>query len=265
MLLTDGSPNTTEDLRVYESAILGVANSEMIDLNVKLDLATEEIAEEVLDFLLDHTSADWQVFSRFQLGMPAAGRRKTGVSDVVVTRQMKRWHAVHALKIVYRDAFNNQLNDRYQAKFLEYQKLVLDARERNFHFGVGLALVPIPQAIAPVFSAVAGNVPAVTYYARASWAGAPGQEGAPSQITTYDAPAGSLPSIQTPGPPPAAATGFNVYLGLTADALTLQNQTPVPVGQSFTLPGTGLVAGSVPGDGQAADTYITGGWMLRRG
>jgi hypothetical protein len=41
MLLTDGNPNTAEDLRAYESAILGVANTESIDLGVKLELATE--------------------------------------------------------------------------------------------------------------------------------------------------------------------------------------------------------------------------------
>ena len=40
MLLTDGNPNKTEDLRVYESAILSVANGEAIDLDVKLGLAT---------------------------------------------------------------------------------------------------------------------------------------------------------------------------------------------------------------------------------
>jgi len=45
----------------------------------------------------------------------------------------------------------------------------------------------------------------------------------------------------------------------------LQNPTPVPVGQSFTLPGTGLAAGQAPGDGQAADVYINGAWILRRG
>ena len=82
-----------------------------------------------------------------------------GVSDVVVTRQMKRWHAVHTLEIVYRDAFNNQLNDRYQAKFQEYRELARDAREHTFQFGVGLALIPIPQAQPPVFSAVAGLIP----------------------------------------------------------------------------------------------------------
>ena len=267
MLLTDGSPNSTEDLRVYESAILGLANSEAIDLGVKLELATEEVAEDVLDFLLDHAGTNLQVFSPFQAGTPAARRRTIGVSDVVVTRQMKRWHAVHTLEIVYRDAFNNQLNDRYQPKFLEYRELTRNAREHTFHFGVGLALTPIPQAPAPTFSAVAGLIPETTYYARASWVGASGQEGEPSEMTSYAAPAGSLPVVQMPSTSVtvAVAAAFNVYLGLTPDALTLQNSTPVPIGQSFTLPGTGLVAGPAPGVGQAADTYISGGWMLRRG
>lgn len=182
----------------------------------------------------------------------------------MVSRQLKRWQALHTLEIVYRDAFNNQLNDRYQAKFLEYQALSRDARERNFRFGVGLALTPIPQAQVPVISAVAGTIPETTYYAQTSWVAVSGQEGEPSEMTAYDAPAGSLPVVQMASPP-AVATAFNVYLGLTPDGLALQNQTPVPVGQSFTLPGTGLTAGAAPGDGQSADTYISGGWMLRRG
>jgi hypothetical protein len=264
MLLTDGSPNNDENLRVYESAILGLANLESIDLGVKLDLATEEITEDILDFLLDHAGTNVQLFSRLQAGTPAAQRRKTGVSDVVVTRQLKRWHAVHTLEIVYRDAFNNQLNDRYQPKFLEYRQLARNAREHTFHFGVGLALIPIPQAQTPVFSAVAGLIPETTYYARASWVVASGQEGEPSEMTAYGAPAGALPVVQMVNPP-VVVTGFNVYLGLTPDALALQNPTPVPVGESFTLPDTGLAAGAAPGEGQSADVYISGGWMLRRG
>jgi len=182
----------------------------------------------------------------------------------VITRQLKRWHAVHTLEIVYRDAFNNQLNDRYQPKFLEYRQLARNAREHTFHFGVGLALIPIPQAQTPVLSAVAGLIPETTYYVRASWVVASGQEGEPSEMTAYGAPAGALPVVQMVNPP-AVVTGFNVYLGLTPDALALQNPTPVPVGQSFILPDTGLRAGAAPGDGQSADVYISGAWMLRRG
>ena len=56
MLLTDGLPNDTEALRVYESAVLDVANMESIDLVVKLRLALEEISEDILDILLSQSS-----------------------------------------------------------------------------------------------------------------------------------------------------------------------------------------------------------------
>ncbi len=177
---------------------------------------------------------------------------------------MKRWHALHSLEVVYRDAFNNQLNDRYQAKFNEYRELSRSARSRTYQFGIGLALNPLPQAQIPAFGVVAGLIPATTYFVQVSWVSATGQMGAPSDATTYDAPADSL-AVITAVNPPAAATGFNVYMGLTPDAITLQNSAAIAVGSSFTLPGSGLVTGVPPGDGQAADIYVVGGPTLRRG
>jgi hypothetical protein len=255
MLLTDGNPNDTDDLRVYESAILDVANTEAIDLDAKLGLATEEVSEDVLDVLLDHTRAS---------DPQATFRRTRGVSDVVVTPQLKRWHALHTLEVVYRDAFNNQLNDRYHAKCDEYRELSRNARNRAYQFGIGLALNPLPQPQAPAFSFVAGLIPATTYYVQVSWVSASGQVGAPSDATTYDAPADSLPVVTT-GDSPGAATGFNVYMGLTPDAITLQNSAVIAVGTSFTLTASGLATGVLPGNGQAADIYVVGGPTLRRG
>ena len=60
-------------------------------------------------------------------------------------------------------------------------------------FGIGLALTPIPQAQAPAFRFVAGPIPATTYLCAGELGfGTAGQEGAPSDATTYDAPANSL-------------------------------------------------------------------------
>ena len=255
MLLTDGSPNDDQSLQVYESAILTVSNVEAIPLRPKLRLALEEISEDVLDVLLDHSSP---------LDPQATTRRMTGVSDVVVTRQMKRWHAVHTLEVFYRDAFNNQLNSRYEAKFNEYRTLSQDARDKTYDFGIGLALIPVPRAREPVFSFVAGALPQTIYYVQVSWVSANGQESDPSEQTTYDSPAESLPVV-TAVDPPTVATGFNVYMGLSAETLALQNSTPVAVGGSFTLPSAGLVTGRCPGTGQTPDVYVTGGTMLRRG
>jgi len=255
MLLTDGNPNQTADLTVYESSILDVAHTESIDLSVKLTLATEEVSEDVLDILLDHTRA---------FDPLSTVRRTIGVSDVVVTQQMKRWHALHTLEIVYRDAFNNQLNDRYQAKFEEYRLLSRSAREHTVRFGIGLALNPVPQAQVPLLSTVAGNAAGGTFYVAIAWVSALGQAGAPS-LATAIATTTLQNVVVTAVNPPAVATGFNVYAGTTEGSLTLQNSTPIPVGQTFTMPDSGLAAGTAEGSGQAADVYVTGGPTLRRG
>jgi hypothetical protein len=254
MLLTDGNPNDKLALMVYESAILSVAHIESINLDVKLTLATEEISEDVLDILLDHTSSVDPLLSV---------RRTIGVSDVVVTAQIKRWHALHTLAIVYRDAFNNQLNDRYAAKLTEYRELSKNARSHTIQFGIGLALNPVPEAEEPMLSAIQGSGAGGTYYVETSWVSATGAEGAPSGVTALSIAAGQDLMVQPAGPP-ALATDFNVYIGATADTLMLQNATPIAVGNSFTLTGA-LVTGRAPGTGQAPDVYITGGPMLRRG
>lgn len=256
MLLTDGSPNTTEHLRVYESAILDVSSEEMINLDTKLRLATEEIGEIVLNILLDHTSV-------------AAGgdtlRRSLGVSDVVVTRQLKRWHALYTLAIFYRDAYNNQLNDRYLAKWNEYLLLARGARETTLQYGIGLVTTPIPQAGTPVLGSAPGLLPATVYYVRITWVSATGAEGNPSLSTAFEAPIASLLTVTNGSSVPTVAMGFNVYIGLTNCPTTLQNSSPIPIGQVFTEASTGLVAGVAAGMGQLPDLYITGGSILRRG
>jgi len=254
-LLTDGDPNGTEELRVYEASILDVAHVEGINLDVKLGLATEEVSQELLDVLLGHESAH---------GEFAGGRRAIGVSDVVVTSQVKRWHALHALSVIYRDVYNNQLNDRYQRKWEEYGKLARESREQSLRFGIGLVESPIPRADPPNCSVVAGLLPATTYYVRVSWVGASGQEGAASFPTTYLTVQGSLLVVEAVNAP-TNATGWNVYAGETDSPLARQNGGPTPVGQSFTISPTGIVAGPPPGEGQRPDMYVSGARLLRRG
>jgi hypothetical protein len=125
-------------------------------------------------------------------------------------------------------------------------------------------LTPIPKAQMPQFSFVAGTIAETTYYVQVSLVSASGQEGEPSEPTTYEPPAESLPVV-TMVNPPAVATGFNVYMGLSAETVSLQTSSPVPVGSNFTLSGSGLATGRRSGCGQAPDFYITGGLMLRRG
>jgi hypothetical protein len=67
------------------------------------------------------------------------------------------------------------------------------------------------------------------------------------------------------GNAPAVAVGWNVYLGLTVSTVTRQNSAPLGIEAAFTLPGSGLISGASPGDGQAPDMYVTGARILRRG
>ena len=253
-LLTDGNPNDDEALRVYETEILTLAHTEGIDLPVKLGLATEEISLELIDLLLDRTRFADPLVDR---------RRLIGVSDVMVTRQMKRWHALYALALVYRDAFNNQLNDRYQLKWEEYRSLAREARNQVTHFGIGLVGSPLPRPTTPLFSSVAGLTPSTVYYVQVSWLNGVGQESSPSVLTTYQTAEGSKMVVEAVRPP-AGATGWTVFIGMTDGMLTQQNLAPIGVSQAFTLPDSGLITGRAPGDGQTPDTYVTGGPVLRR-
>ncbi len=254
MLLTDGIPNTDEDLRIYESTVLDVANTESIDLKIKLKLALEEVSEDILDILLANTSM-----------MSLNQRRMMGVSDVFVTPQLKRWHALHTLEVFYRDTFNNQLNDRYQAKVVEYHELARNARLHTIRFGIGLVAMPIPRAEKPVITYAQAPLLPTVYYIQVAWVSSSGQEGMPSILTTGETVAGAAPVVQAIDPPPNAV-GYNVYIGTSPDSLALQNgSTIVPAGGSFTVPDSGLVSGRAPGNGQQPDSYITVGSGFLRG
>jgi hypothetical protein len=177
---------------------------------------------------------------------------------------MKRWHALHTLAVVYRDAYNNQLNDRYKNKWEEYRELARGAKERTLAFGIGLVAAPVPRAGTPVLGAAAGTLAAAIYYAQVSWVSATDHEGSASPATTFQTTDNSGLTVAAVNAP-AIAAGWNVYLGLAISTLTLQNSAPLAIGETFTLADSGLVSGLSPGDGQTADMFVTGGRILRRG
>ena len=80
-LLTDGSPNTVETLKAFESSIADVAAIELIDVDIKMGLAIEEISESLMVYLIQLGTQDPQYLSRRRLGM----------STVVITAPLRRW------------------------------------------------------------------------------------------------------------------------------------------------------------------------------
>lgn len=243
MLFTDSPAVTLQDLADYETGITNTAVSEGINLTVKIVLATNEVGLQLQGQFPPLGTSN---------NAPVSGLT---LSNIVVTPALKQWLVYHALELVYRDAYFSQLNDRYQAKWTEYQNLSAAAETLLFQIGVGTVLDPIPQAGPPALSLVPGTLAAGKYFVEVSWMNASGEEGAPSQTAALQVPSGDTLQAQAVNPP-ANAAFWRVYAGATPDALHLQNPAPLAVGASWIAPGPGLTtSGPQPGDGQKA-TYV---------
>jgi hypothetical protein len=253
-LLTDGLINTSGALQKYENAILTVAAAEAIDVTAKASLAQEEIATG-LHLFLDRSSLHNRQF---------LVRRRVDVRDIVVTRPLERWHAYKTLEMIYRDAYNNQLNDRYQGKWAEYEQLASEAEQVLYRAGAGIVQNPVPRASEPSLTTIPLGVSGISYYVRISWINAFRQEGCASdvqQATTGDGSATVVASAQAP----EGIDSWNVYAGSGPESVQLQNTTPIPIGGTWILPPTGLISGKAPGDGQSPEWWIVDRHVLPRG
>jgi hypothetical protein len=247
-LFTDGPLNSQADLQKYENAILSVASIEGIDLGGKIALAQGEISNQVLSFLMRRTPL------RDGLDVQWTDRRRRDVSDVVVTGPLRQWHAQKALAMIYRDAYNNQLNDRYQGKWTEYEQLAKASSQTYFQIGVGIAAEPISKAAVPILSTTHGPGPAGTFYVAVTWVNQAGQEGSPSDISQITT-SGGQQLVIAPVSPPSNAAGWNAYVGLSPETMGLQTSIPMEINASWIL-ALGPQQGVLPGDGQTATWFF---------
>src|ERR1700689_4638421 len=97
-LFNDGPISTAADLQEYENSILTVASTENIDLADKLMLAQQDLANEVVLFLLRRPNR-----SDYSLWAGSSGPLSSrNVSNVVVTDPLQKWHVHKTLALVYR-------------------------------------------------------------------------------------------------------------------------------------------------------------------
>ncbi len=257
-LLTDGPLNGTSDLQNHENRILEVASTEGIDLTGKIALAQDEITNELMMFLLrrlPQTESQW---------VPQwTVRQRMGVSDVVVTSSLRQWHAHKTLSLVYRDAYNNQLNDRYQGKWREYEQLAKTSGQQYFQIGVGLVAGPIAKASRPLLSTIAGNGLAGTYYVSVAWVNQVGQEGSSSDVEQITTTSGQQLVIAAVNAPPNAV-GWNIYAGDTPTTIGRQNGSPIAITSTWTV-NAGLEQGPRPSDGQQPSWYLVDQRVIERG
>lgn len=236
-LFTDGPLTTVEELVGYESSLLNTARTEGIELAVKLELAQEEIGMELKRFLVQQ------------------GAVEVTLGQVVASTALKKWHTYRALALVYRDAYNSQLNDRHLAKWKEWERMADWAKEVLFDFGVGIVKKPIRKAAPPQVSVVAAELPEAIYYLQVSWVGPGGVEGAPSDptiVTTRKSEGLAVKAMN----PPEEVVGWNLYAGRSQDEALLQNDGPLAKESVWEITSGDLVVGRKPTTGQTEDYCI---------
>lgn len=248
-LFLDGTPTNIEFLRIFESGILEVAETEGIDLDAKLSLACDETGDAILRFLLSAGTREVQ-----------QQRQVRGLSDVVATPALRRWHALKTLELVYRDAYGHQLNERYAQKRKEYQAAARAAEENFFEQGVGLVLRPVAKSPTP--NVIAPGADPEALYIAVSMVNTQGEEGAVSdQLMVNLGAGGVVASPVTFG----SGNGWNVYAGAAADALVLQNEQPIGCAADWVYSGALTIQGRDASGGQPPDYFVANFHQLRRG
>jgi hypothetical protein len=241
-LFTDGPIATTDDLVGHDSSVLTVASTEGIDLTRKLALAMNELALELTSLV------------------PAL----EGLNRVAVTPAIQIWHIFRTLELVYRDAYQNQLNDRYAGKRDQFAALGKWALDKVMEGGVGMINNPIPKATPADLTYFPGQQAGATYYVCISWTGGQNEEGAVGEWSAISTPDGNILSARAVNPPSNAA-GWNVFVGLAPDSISQQNPSPLPLGQAWLQQSAVSTNGRVPHTGQGADYIRTVARILRRG
>src|ERR1019366_6653507 len=216
-LFTDCAVTSIEDLRGHDTQLLNVATVEGIDVTRKLALAHEELCVEVAGLL----GRLWQ---------PGLLSAPPAIEQVVVTLPLKLWHIFRTLEMVYGDAYNSQLNDRYAGRRDEYHDLVKWAYDQVIQVGLGIVTDPMEQAATPEVQPSAGGLADGTYYVAISWTNAAGEEGACSIPATIQV-SGSSFAAQTAAPP--NVEGWNVYCGTSPATMTIQNAPALAPGQTW--------------------------------
>ena len=256
-LFTDCAVTSIEDLRGHDTQLLNVATVEGIDVTRKLALAHEELWVEVAG-MLDQMKTPVGIYAGLLGGLNAPPT----IRQVVVTPPLGLWHVFRTLEMVYGDAYNSQLNDRYGGKRDEYHERVKWAYNKVLLSGLGIATDPVKQAATPVVRASGGGLTDGAYYVAIAWTNAANEEGA-SSVPAMIQVSGSSFAVETSTPP--KVTGWNVYSGTSPATMTIQNPQPLAPGQTWVQPDTLSTTGRRAGSGQEPSYWMPVPRTIQRG
>jgi hypothetical protein len=263
-LFTDGLPASIDDLRRYDSFAESLAHDAGINLDTKLSVAAEEVGQAIFHFLLFQSTPCYLV-TGWSLNFPPgeAGRRRLGLSDVMVTQAVRRWTALKALAGLYRDAYDSDVTDRYRVKWQEFEQLARAAEDSAFTTGIGLSRNPVPKAPVPAITQASQTETGVDCVVRVTWVNGEGAEGAPSDV--WHAPLAPGDQVTVPCPPPAGIVGWNSYVALAGNTPTLQNSAPLAPAAGWEMPLGSLASGRPILEGQPPDYFVVERRILPRG
>ncbi len=185
------------------------------------------------------------------------------LESVVVTPPLKLWHTARSLELVYSDAYNSQLNDRYAGKRDQFHGLAKWAYEKLIELGAGIAAHPIPRAAMPTVIPFPGALADGLYYLTMAWVNAGGEEGAAATETTIGTTSSTF--LVEPVSAPPTAAGWNVYAGAAPEAMFRQNNSLLPLGQTWEQPATLVATGALPGKGQKPTYFQPLPRVIQRG
>jgi hypothetical protein len=262
-LFTDAPISTLDQLAAQDTAVLDVASNEGIDASAKISLAQQELGVE-LTSAFSRSAFSSTSPSLWWPGSVATSLSVLQLPNIVVTPPLQLWHTFRTLALIYRDAYGNQLNDRYAAKWKEYQDLAKWASTMLFQTGIGVVSDPITVAGSPEVDLLSGLQPATMYYVQVAWLNSSGEEGMASPVTSINAPDQNSVQVR-PINPPANAVAWNVYAGMSVDSITLQSTSPLGIDQTWLMPSSGLVQGRSPASGQEPNYYSQAPRFLQRG
>jgi hypothetical protein len=250
MLLTDGNPADAAVLRGYEEQILDIAATQGLDLQTKLDIAADQVEDELESWLATRDNTR-------RRGAPS-------ISRVVVTPALRRWHAMQTLELFYRDAYYQDLNDRFKGKWSMYAELKNEARKT--FLGRGVEMVARAVAIGPEARGGLGSGPfgPMDLLIAASWVDAAGVEGAAGSPTVLEMPQGSRAMARIDAEAPAGFR-WNVYAGVLAADMHMQNTQPLLPGDVWVQTAELRTDSKAPRDGQGPDYVVVDDRRLQRG
>ena len=237
-LWVDKNAPRIEDLERMDQNVRQVATAEQIEVGGLIAEAQEEISSELKLYLERAT------------GVP-----EPSLDDVAVTDRLRRWACLVALSFLYRNAYFNQMTERYAARWKEYVAQAERAKRENFEAGVGRVSKPVRRPAAPVVVAVSsGSMSTGAYFLCVSAANGDGDESEASDVATLATSATGGMQIQFGTGSNVA--GWNVYAGGTADAMVLQTLQPVAPGAVWSTQTNIRTDGRSPGSGQTSD-FVT--------